>query len=285
MLARSIDGLWRLRRFGYRILDHGPGRRILARAATLAAKRETSADVELFFDGDLWMFRVGSRYIPGGRRFVYRHGGDVARWPDYERAVAEDLWFHLYRPKPGDVIIDVGAGIGAETQVFSEAVGPEGRVISVEANPTTFAQLTARIERNRLDNVVPVHAAVVDRARLVYVEDRDDLSERNTVSFAHRASDLPDPVSGLSLDDICDRVGIDRVDFLKMNIEGAEAAAIDGSTRTIERTGAVCIACHCIDAGDTRGLVVPFLRNAGFDVVTRDDERAFVREHVHAIRR
>ena len=43
-----------------------------------------------------------------------------------------------YQPKPGDTVVDVGAGMGDDTLVFSRMVGPSGRVFSFEAHPDTF---------------------------------------------------------------------------------------------------------------------------------------------------
>ena len=40
-----------------------------------------------------------------------------------------------YQPKPGDTVVDVGAGMGDDTLVFSRMVGPSGRVFSFEAHP------------------------------------------------------------------------------------------------------------------------------------------------------
>ena len=287
----TVGRLTNLRPYVYRALDRGAGRTLLARAATFAARRETDEDVEILFDGNHWHYRVRDVYSPGERRFVYRHGDDFARWPEGERLLAEDLWFHVYTPRAGDVVVDGGAGIGGETQVFSETVGPSGRVLSLEANPSTFDRLMARIRWNRLENVVAVNCALVDGARPVFVEDRQAVYERNTVSFERRAGDLPVPVEGASLDELCRRHGIDRIGLLKLNIEGAEVVALDGMTESIERTHAVVIACHDFwarksEALRTREPVVAFLRAAGFEVVTRDDdERGFVRDHIHGIRR
>lgn len=287
-LQAPLHRLWHLRPYAYRAFDRMPLRPALARAATWVARRESGEDVAYAFRDGLWAYRSRGAWIPGERRFVYRHGRDIAGWPGFDRALAEDMWLHLYTPRPGDVIVDVGAGIGGETEVFAEEVGPSGRVISIEANPSTFERLSARIRWNGLGNVTPVHCAIVDRAQPVYIEDRPEVFERNTVSLERRERDLATPVEGVSLDELCAREGIERIDFLKMNIEGAERMAIEGMTEMVRRTNAVCVACH--DFADeeraTKRPVMAFFEANGFDVVTReDDPRPFVRDHVHAVRR
>lgn len=282
--------MWQLRPLAYRALDRGPLRGALGRAATLAARRETDADVEIHFVDGFWTYRVGDRYFPGEDRFVYRHGNEFAAWPAYERDLTEDLCFHVYHPRPGDVIVDAGAAIGGETQVFSEAVGPEGRVLSIEANPTTFARLEARVRLNELTNVTLSGSALADRSRSAFIEDRREVYERNSLSLDDREGVPTVPVDGVSLDELCARHEIDHIDFLKLNIEGSEGLAIQGMASIIDRVGAAFIACHDFLAGNdprfaTRGPVTDFLRDNGFDIVTRDDDqRSFVRDHVHGIR-
>jgi FkbM family methyltransferase len=175
------------------------------------------------------------------------------------------------------------AGVAVETEGFAHAIGSPGNVLSIEANPVTFERLQARSRWNALENVIACRAALVEHRWSLYVERRLGTYERNTVNVERCASDLAEPVEGLSLDDRCATNGVGGIDFIKMNIEGAEILAIEGMTRMIRRTGAVCFACHGADA---RRAVVSFLSEAGFDVVTRDDDgRSYVRDHIHAIRR
>lgn len=173
--------------------------------------------------------------------------------------------------------------------MLSEAVGPEGRVLSIEAHPATFRILRGQVRANGLENVLLSPLAVTDVERDVFIEDRQR-HERNTVHGEWAPGLRREPVRGLPLDEICRRFGVDRVDFLKMNIEGAESAALEGMRETIGRTQHVCIACHDFLGAEgeryrTREQVVAFLGEHGFRVETRgDDERPWVRDHVHAVR-
>lgn len=290
MTSPVASSVWKLRPYAYRALDRPGGRALLARLATWAARRETDDDVSTFFDGKVWMYRWDDEYDAGEPQFVYRHGPTFRETRAWVRRNVEDQWFYVYRPRPGHVLVDAGAGVGGEAEVFSRAVGKGGRVLSIEANPGTFLRLEHHVRWNRLTNVTACRCALVDRNRPVYVEDRREVYERNTVSVTRRLNDLSAPIEGFSLDDLCRREGVDRIDFLKVNIEGAEALAIQGMQKMIQRTGAVCIACHEVSAegggmSHTRNAVIAFLREAGFDIVTRDDDpRSFVRDHVHGIR-
>ena len=273
----------RLRAQAYRLLDRRGGRILLATLVTRRAHR-TDARAATFYDG-AWIQRFDDDYMVAGRRFRFPE----RRVYESQREHCEDFWFHLYHPRPGDVIIDAGAGFGSNTLVFSRAVGPEGRVLAIEAHPVTFGLLEKTAAWNRLVNVTLCQRAVMDSERDVFIENRQD-HERNAVSLVATPTCWPKAIRAVTLDDLCVEHGIDRVSFLKMNVEGAEALALNGMHETIDRTDAVCIACHdFLDSENgalrTRDRVEAFLRARGFTVLRRqDDARAFVRDHVHGYR-
>ena len=99
------------------------------------------------------------------------------------------------------------------------------------------------------------------------------------------------PVRADTLDAICRAEDLEEVDFLKMNIEGAERFALLGAESIIQRTKSICVACHDFraDYGEgeefrTREFVKQFLIEHGFKVTTRqDDPRDYVRDHLFGL--
>jgi FkbM family methyltransferase len=281
-LARRI---WGARTRMYRALDRPGGRAALGRMATILARRETDDDVAVVYRG-AWFAKLDGTAIAasGSKTFVYRHGHEIRSTYEWQLQDVRDTWLYRYEPQPGDVIVDVGAGVGSETFVFSRAVGEGGRVVAIEPHPETFRILQAQVGANKLANVELEQVAVTAAPGPVYIEDRER-HERNTISGDWTEGRREDPVEGVPLDDLRKRHGLERIDFLKMNIEGAEAAALEGMSETIGVTRHVCIACHDFLGLPTRERVASFLRDRGFTVETRDtDEREFVRDHVHASR-
>src|SRR4029079_6638769 len=61
----------------------------------------------------------------------------LKRFESIEQRVKR-LWFRHYHPAAGDVIVDVGAGIGEDTIILSREVTPSGRVIAIEPSPRVF---------------------------------------------------------------------------------------------------------------------------------------------------
>jgi len=201
-----------------------------------------------------------------------------------------DLWFHAGRPCPGDVVLDIGAGIGTAARVFSQAVGTTGRVFAIEPHPRAFAQLEELIRNEALDNTRALRCAVSDRAGVSDLTDLDNF-ENNTLRRASEACRVV-RVDTRTVDELLIELGVRRVDFLKMNIEGAERLAIGAMQNALAATRRVAIACHDFVAelkGDswfrTKALVTGVLRSHGFHVVTRDDDaRVYVRDYVYGHR-
>lgn len=278
-----------LKRFVAQGLDRHGTRWLLAALGTRYARRATGTDVSIFYD-DFWIHRIGDRYLSDSESFSY-FGSDIRSWGTTHEAYvndAADYWFYRYSPKPGHVIIDIGAGLGTDVRAFSIAVGPTGRVFALEAHPKTFLGLVKTCKWNRLDNVVCEQVAVMDKPGTIDIQDSDDDKSNATGSDSGKTV----RVSSVTLDQLCEKYGIGSIDFLKVNIEGAERWALSGMENALQNTRSIAIACHDFRAkrgdGDhfaTLDMVRTFLQSKGFTVETRDtDERPYVRDHVHGRR-
>jgi FkbM family methyltransferase len=131
----------------------------------------------------------------------------------------------------GYVFLDVGANIGIYSVKAAKEVGPEGLVISVEPFIESAYRLSQNIALNGYNNV---------RIRTVCVgsstgEERLYLNRNRPVSFS--VSPVEDAASisilSVSLDDLCRWEKLTRLDYLKIDAEGAEAAILQGAEKTI----------------------------------------------------
>jgi FkbM family methyltransferase len=273
-------------------LDRPESRAELARRATAAARNAAPGiDIEILWDG-LWIRRIGPDYFPDPDIWRTREP-NWTRWTataeKYFRDV-QDYWFHVYKPEPGDVIVDIGAGRGEDVFVFSKAVGPSGRVWAIEPHPVSFKALKKLCELNELTNVGPLNYACVDAPANLQIETLP-VWESNYVRAGKRSA-TSWPVNGIRFDDLWRELGIGGIDFLKMNIEGAERLALPGCREALAQTKSACIAAHDFRAARGEGeqfrtldFVRGFLLAAGFSVITRDlDPRYYVPYHVHGRR-
>ena len=271
--------------------DKPLGRPLLGLLTTARARRLLKKkDVEVRFD-QIWLHRLGPYFIPDGTKFQY-YDSTILSWndeiPGYLRN-AKDYWFSYYLPKPGDVILDVGAGHGEDVFAFSRVVGGSGRVVAIEAHPVSFRILEHFCRLNRLSNVTPIHAAIMDFPGIVTIDDGDRW-EANTVSTTHKQGGAT--IRATTLDDICNEQKITKIDFLKINIEGAETFALQGMRDMIGKVRSVCVCCHDFrterghgEQYRTRDFVEKFLTGNGFEVSRRaDDPRDYVRDHLYGRR-
>ncbi len=197
-----------------------------------------------------------------------------------------DIFLDTYRIRSGDVALDCGAYTGWETLFFSGLVGPTGQVVAIEAHPASFACLTEMCLRNHLTNVALLQCAVSDAAGTARITDTTR-SQANTSVAGEAGIAVP----ARRLDDIVQELGITRVAFIKMNIEGAEAAAFRDAAETLRVTQHVAVSCHDFFVDErgpamrTKAEVRRLLEAAGFKITTRpDDPRPWIKEFLYGDR-
>ena len=220
----------------------------------------------IFLDDGIWMHETSRGYFAYHQPYLRL---DLARLDEF--AHRHFLWG--YRPKAGDVIMDVGAGVGEETLTFSRAVGARGKVICIEAHPRTYRCLEKLVRYNRLENVIAMHVAATEPGCSVVTIENDNAYLANRLDTTAGVS-----VPANTIDAIHQELNLSRVHFLKMNIEGSERLAIRGMAATLKETEILCVSCHDFLAhrvGDdglrTKGLVRDFLRHNGLEVVERSE--------------
>lgn len=127
-------------------------------------------------------------------------------------------------PEPGDVVLDLGAFLGDSAVAFSRLVGDTGHVWSFEALADQYETLKKNLDRFGCANVTPCFNAAWNRSEELYMS-----SNRGSSSIGGREN----PVPGVRIDDFVREHGIEKVDFIKMDIEGAEQEALEGCAETI----------------------------------------------------
>jgi FkbM family methyltransferase len=136
--------------------------------------------------------------------------------------------------RPGMTFVDIGANLGMFTLLAAACVGPGGRVIALEPSKRERERLEANVKLNGFANVRVIAAATSDvpgNARLHVA--REPNSGHNTLgAFIYDVrEELAEEVELIRLDD----AGIDHVDVMKLDVEGAEVKALRGAARLIDR--------------------------------------------------
>ncbi|WP_430905497.1 FkbM family methyltransferase [Maribacter sp. 2-571] len=169
-----------------------------------------------------------------------------------------------YLPQKGDVIVDVGAGIGTETLFFNEHVQKEGKIYSIEASKASHEKLQELCVKNNIQNSENLHMAITDHNQEVWIEE----SDRYQVDAVNKNA-KGTKVDGITLDHLVKVKNIDKIDFLKANIEGSELPMIDGMRNAIKITKHIAVSCHDFLFEDNRQIkekMSQFLVANGFEV-------------------
>ncbi len=130
--------------------------------------------------------------------------------------------------------MDIGANVGVFSLSAAAAVGPNGQVIAVEPFPDIYAQLYRNVSSNGFGAIV--------RTRNFCISDKTGpttlwMNHGRPHSFSLNREGESDGLSVLSirLDDLAAWEQIKRLDYLKIDAEGAEVAILEGGENTIRR--------------------------------------------------
>ena len=139
--------------------------------------------------------------------------------------------------RPGDTVVDVGANIGEWTLQMADAVGPSGRVIAIEPIPRLVEAVRKSALANNMRQVEVVAAALSE------IEGKAEFSVERGNTGGSRLGPHPGgaeafdriTVRVMTLDALIAGVGVDRVDFIKVDVEGFELEVLLGARGTLAR--------------------------------------------------
>jgi FkbM family methyltransferase len=164
---------------------------------------------------------------------------------DIELAGAEnDLYFQhclneaeLFQPAiaaasvllpPDAVLLDIGASLGTVSAAMAQRLD-QGRIIAVEAAPSVHPSLRETIRRASDSRITLVEAAVSDHIGVTTFH-----QDPNGSGWGFLSPDGGTEVNTITVDQIAADLGLNRVDFIKIDVEGGELAVLKGASATLE---------------------------------------------------
>lgn len=190
-------------------------------------------------------------------------------------------YYRTYVPNPGDVIYDIGGELGLESGQFSLLAGNTGAVHVFECMPehiNTLKNIQLEFPQMTLHEVACWDQNTTLEFRIGNTPGSgtavENVKGQHGQSLANKDVDSIE-VRARKLDDIWRENGCHQVNFLKMDIEGAEYEALDGAKDMLHSTSNVAIASyHIRDDIPTAGKVAEILVKSGFKI--RVDENLHV---------
>lgn len=141
--------------------------------------------------------------------------------------------------KKGDIVVDIGAHIGYYTLIFAKLVGEEGKVFAFEPSPENFALLKKNVEINGYKNVTLVQKAVSNKSGTLKLYLCEGNAGDNRIYDSHDDRRSVD-IEAVRLDDYF-KNGSGRINYIKMDVQGAEGAAVLGMSHLLESNKALKI--------------------------------------------
>jgi len=170
-----------------------------------------------------------------GKFWIAAPGRDCMSIVSWELTVQRDYEHGEVGIRAGDTVIDCGAHIG----MFSRYALEQGarQVVAIEPDPVNQACLEANLAPEIASGqVAVVKAGVWERAdRLTLFHWEGDESASQSFLFEPAKGTKIEGTPVLPLDDIVAQFKLDRVDFIKMDLEGSERHALEGAQQTLRR--------------------------------------------------
>ncbi len=173
--------------------------------------------------------------------------------------------------KPGMTVLDIGAHRGYYTLLFSKKVGRGGRVLSFEPSPRERKRLKLHRNINLCRNVEIKDCALGEKEGtanlyLVYGEDTGCNSLRPPDTDLPTS---PTPVLVRRLDDVLSHAGAEKVDFIKLDVEGGELEVLKGAPRLLQSASRPVILCEVLEKrtrpwGYPGRFIIDYLAEMGF---------------------
>jgi FkbM family methyltransferase len=164
----------------------------------------------------------------------------------------DDILNYHFTPKEGDVVVDVGAHIGPYSIIASKRVGPNGKVVAIEADPDNFDLLSRNIQLNKLSNVIPLNYAAYSEAKKIKLYlpsagEKSQYTKYNTImSDRARNDEKFVEVKANTLDYLLQSKNMikqeeKKVNWIKIDVEGAEYEVLKGAKNILSTSSNITL--------------------------------------------
>lgn len=200
-----------------------------------------------------WSIKNDIRYFLAFNKFIPKFISDLSPVKGYE----------LYRKlKPKDIVVDVGAYPGDYAVFASRKIGKKGKIICFEPDPYNRKILKKNLELENLNNFIIIPKGLWNKNTNLKLENegfRSSLSEKDNGG-----------IEVTKLDDELKKIKIEKIDVLKMDVEGAEIEAIKGCKNILLKNSVYVMVAsyHTRNNKKTFIFLEKYLSKLGYNVKT-----------------
>jgi FkbM family methyltransferase len=178
-----------------------------------------------------------------------------------------------FTPKQGDTVVDVGAHMGRYTIISSKRVGPDGKVVAIEAHPNNFRLLNYNIKLNALTNVVTINSAAYSKktpVKLYLPDEEQGFTTHHSLMDNYLSTKYSNVtqkymlVEADTLDSLLSGAGIHSVNWIKIDVEGAELEVLKGAVDTLRRSNDISLLIE-VHGRETYQPVTALLKSHDFE--------------------
>jgi FkbM family methyltransferase len=180
--------------------------------------------------------------IQGHQMFLAAAG----RYPSLDMLMDkyEEATTQLFRQllQPGMVVVDVGANVGYFSLLSADQVGPTGMVYAFEPEPVNHSLLQKNIDLNAYSNILAMQMAVSNTSGCIefFLSELDSGSHSIYQEGARGVADKLS-VTSTTLDSFLEELGWPNIDLVKIDVEGAELAVLEGMESSIQRSSCLTL--------------------------------------------
>jgi FkbM family methyltransferase len=149
--------------------------------------------------------------------------------------------------KPGDTVVEIGANYGYYALLMGHVLKGNGKIYAFEANPVVYDKLAQSVQLNNMQDTVQLrNIAIADKAADAYiVYDTSDIGTGYLITDAEKLATVKAPWVYKKIDTIplsaALPADLEKIDILRMDIEGSEYLVLMGAQELIERNPNITI--------------------------------------------
>jgi FkbM family methyltransferase len=190
--------------------------------------------------------------------------------------IREDEIIDHFRPKEKDIVVDIGAHIGRYTIISSKRIGPNGKVVAIEADPANLEMLNRNINLNKLTNVTSLNYAVYSnqtKLKLYLPGKQSGFTIYNTIMVnrgKHQGKFIE--VNGNTLDNLLEqnKINLANINWIKIDVEGAEFEVLKGAQNVLSKSNDIAILIEIHNSQNGTNLyrpIIEFLNRYNFRIL------------------